>query len=287
MRDILQEFESHIASIEGAMDELLPPATVEELDAAEQQLGIKFPEDFRTLYMWHNGDQGNIFLFGEYRISSLAELLKSNRIARESSPPAWKQVHDESGVFKDCISNPKWIQFADNGGNTVVILDMDPGRRGMVGQIIEACDGDIECRFSGIKEFIVDITNRISTGQIAWDEDSGGFWDTDEESVAERKRFVEKVKLVEDAPNFEALEKLTTGDEITLVGGIKPNHKTKKHRLYIRNGSIRIVGDIGSIGTGLIHGPPLVKVKVRVAKKTLFGFGARIYEVISCDRVPQ
>lgn len=287
MDDILQEFESHIASIEGAMDELLPPATVEELDAAEQQLGIKFPEDFRALYMWHNGDKGNIFLFGEYRLSSLAELLELNRIARKSSSPAWEKVRDNSGVFKDCISNPKWIQFADNGGNTVVILDMDPGRRGMVGQIIEACDGDTECRFSGIKEFIVDITNRISTGQMAWDEDSGGFWDTDEESVAERKRFVEKVKLVEDAPNFETLEKLTTGDETTLVGGIKPNHKTKKHRLYIRNGSIWIVGDIGNIGSGLIHGPPLVKVKVRVGKKTLFGLGARTYEVISCERIPQ
>jgi len=287
MNSILQQFESHITPIEGVMDELLPPATHEEIDAAEQELGAKFPEDFRTLYKWHNGDKGNIFLFGEYRISSLSELLEFNRIGRESSCPEWEQVSDESGAFKDCIYNSKWIQFADNGGNTIVLLDMDPGRQGTMGQIIESCDGDTECRFSGIKEFIADITDRISAGQIAWDQDSGCFWETDEESVAKRECFTQKVKLVEGAPNFNTIDQLNVGDEATLVGAIKANHRTKKHQLYIRNGSIRVVGDIGDVGTGLIHGAPLVKIKVRVGKKALFGLGAPTYEVISCERVPQ
>jgi len=287
MEKLLREFEGHIASINGAMDELLPPATSDELDMAEQELGITFPDDFRTLYQWHNGDKGILFLFGEYRISPLSEILELYRFAQQSSSPEWQQVSDESGVIKDCISNPKWIQFADNGGNTIVLLDMDPGKQGTPGQLIEACDGEPECRYSGVDAFITDITNRISTGQIAWDEESGCFWETDEESVTERKTFDEKINLVESAPNFEALQRLNTGDEIDLVGAIKPNHKTHKHQLYIRNGSVTIVGDISNIGKGLSQRPPLVKVKVRVGKKTLFGFGAPIYKVISCERIPQ
>ena len=70
MNSILQKLKTHLGSIQGAQDELLPPATVEELDAAEQELGIKFPEDFRQLYMWHNGNQGILFLFGSYRVFS-------------------------------------------------------------------------------------------------------------------------------------------------------------------------------------------------------------------------
>ena len=287
MKKILREFESHIASIEGAIGELLPPATSQELDIAERELGIKFPEDFRTLYQWHNGDKGILFLFGAYRISPLSEILELYRFAQKSYSSDMEHISDDSGVIKDCIFNAKWIQFADNGGNTVVLLDMDPGKQGTPGQLIEACDGGTECRFSGVNAFITDITSRISTGQIGWDEESGCFWETDEESVAERETFKEKTKIVESAPNFEALQGLNTGDETTLVGAIKPNHKTKRHQLYIRNGSLQVVGDIGNIGGGLSHGPPLVKVKVRVGKKTLFGFGAPTYEVISCERVPQ
>lgn len=287
MEKLLREFESHIASIKGAMDELLPPATSDELDMTERELGITFPEEFRTLYQWHNGDKGILFLFGEYRISPLSEILELYRFSQQSSCSEWQQVSDESGVIKDCISNPKWVQIADNGGNTIVLLDMDPGKHGTPGQLIEVCDGETECRYSGVKAFIADITHRISTGQIDWDEESGCFWETDKESVAERKNLKEKINIVESAPNFEALQRLKTGDEITLVGAIKPNHKTKKHQLYIRNGSLKIVGDIGNIGGGLSHGPPLVKVKVCVGKKTLFGFGAPTYVVVSCERVTQ
>ena len=87
--------------------------------------------------------------------------------------------------------------------------------------------------------------------------------------------------------DFESLLRINTGEEIELVGAIKTNQKTKRHKLYIRNGSIQLVGDIGNLGGGLSHVPPLVKVKVRVGKKTLFGFGAPVYEVIYCERVPQ
>ena len=286
MNNILDKLEKHLASIPGVEDELLPPATVEKLDAAEDELGVKFPDEFRQLYMWHNGNKGILFLFGSYRIFSINELVELNKHARNAFDKDWYKVTDDSRIFKDCIANPNWILFADNGGNTSVYLDLDPGQLGVPGQIIEACDGEKECHFSGIKEFISDINHRISVGNIAWNEEAGSFWETNDESIAGDKRSTRLINLVDSAPNLDDLMALNTGDEISLIGAIKPNNKTKKHQLFIRGGPIWVTGVIGKTNTGLSGGPPIVKVRVKIGKKTLFGFGEPTYEVISFELIP-
>jgi len=191
MNKILQNFEKNISYIANVKEELLPPATNEELDEAEKKLGVDFPQDFRELYLWHNGQKGHIFLFGEYRISPLEELLELNIIGRKSIQTDWLKVQDDAGIIKDCIANPKWIRFGDNGGNTILFLDFDPGMKGTVGQILESCDGDNECHYIGVKEFISDITNKITTGQIIWNNNAGGFCQIEEES--EKNKFKWKI----------------------------------------------------------------------------------------------
>lgn len=286
MKNILNQLEKHLSTIAEAEDELLAPVSAEDLEAAESELGVKFPEAFRQLYMWHNGNKGDLFLFDTYRISPLKEMLMLHQQAMAAIDKELYEVHDDAGVFKDCIANTKWIQFADNGGNTLVFLDLDPGKQGQSGQILDACDGETECHFASIKEFISDINRRISSAEIAWDEDAGSFEEIDEDSITEGERFKEKIKLVNGAPKLDQIESLNAGDEITLVGAIKPNNKTKKHQFFMRGGSICVTGVIGKTNTGLSGGPPLVKIKVKVGKKGLLGFGARTYEVLSFDLVP-
>ncbi|MGH1538694.1 MAG: SMI1/KNR4 family protein, partial [Gammaproteobacteria bacterium] len=63
MEEILEKFELLLKPIDQAKDELLPPAMDEEINAAEKELGIEFPEDLRTLYKWHNGQKGIRFLY--------------------------------------------------------------------------------------------------------------------------------------------------------------------------------------------------------------------------------
>ena len=286
MKSILEQFEKQLTCIEGAIDELFPPASDEELNMAEQELGINFPDDFRSLYKWRNGQQGILFLFDEFRLYSIDEMLEMNRSGREYLTPEDTKVSDDSGVIKDCIGNPNWIQFGDNGGNTILFLDMDPGKQGAVGQLLEACEGEPELQSNSIKEFLENITNKIASGEIAWDTDAGGFVEMDDESVKERENFKKRNKLIESAPNLEALARLHEGDKVTLVGAIKPNHKTKKHKLYIRGGPVWVTGNIGKINTALAGGPPFVEVSVKVGKKGLLGMGAPSYEVISCVRIP-
>ena len=286
MQTVLKQFEQQISTIEGALDELFPPATDAELNAAEQELDIKFPEDIRTLYKWRNGQEGILFLFGEFRLYSLDEMLKMQQVNLKNCTSDYTNVSDDSGVTKDCIANPKWIPIGDNGGNTILYLDMDPGKQGSIGQLLDACDGEPECNFKSIKNLLESITNRIASGEIAWDEDSGGFEEMDEASITEREHFKNRMKLIENTPDRKKLSQIQEGEAVTLVGAVKPNHKTKKHKLYIRGGPVWILGDIGNINTALAGGPPWVEVNLKIGKRALFGIGTPTYEVISCQRIP-
>ena len=285
MKAILQTLEKQLRAVEGAMDDLLPPVGAEELDALERDLDIRLPEDFRSLYLWHNGQRGTLFLLGEYRFFPVTEIRELNRASRTSMPPDWREVSDESGVFKDCIANPAWIQFGDNGGNTILFVDMDPGRKGVAGQILEACDGEPECRYGSLHEMLADVVDRIANGRLAWDHEAGSFVEQDAESRAENERFAARERIINDAPDFAALAGAEPGEIVDLVGAIKPNHRTQKHTLYIRGGAVTVVGNIGPIRTALRGGPPLVQVRIRVGKRGLLGVGAPVYEVIACKRL--
>jgi len=79
MEDILEKFELLLKPIDQAKDELHPPAMDEEINAAEKELGIEFPEDLRTLYKWHNGQKGIYFLYDEFRMYSLKEAVELHK----------------------------------------------------------------------------------------------------------------------------------------------------------------------------------------------------------------
>lgn len=180
MQTILENFEQHLKPIDQAKDELLPPATDEEINAAEKELGIKFPGDIRTLFKWHNGQKGIHFLYDEFRMYPLKEVVDLHKNGLKHCEPDYFETEDESGVFKDCIANEKWINIGDNGGNTILFLDMDPGAQGTPGQLLESCDGQPECNFSGIKKFMNEVVRRIESEEIKWNENAGSFWPADE-----------------------------------------------------------------------------------------------------------
>lgn len=290
MKNTLLQFKNHLASINGALEELYAAASVEELDFVEQELGIKLPEDFRELYLTHNGQKGILFLFGEFRIHPLADIVKENRSLRELIDRKMQQVTDTSGTIKDCIHNPKWIVFGDNGGNTSLCIDLDPGQQGTMGQIIELMEGD-DARwcYSGIKSFIADVTEQIASKQLVWDEHAGGFWDTEEESEEERELERQRYKAVETAPihNREDVLKLSIGDEAILIGSMKPKSSKSKHKIYLKGGPIVLLGRIDEFSTELTGDYILVKTMIRVGGRTRFGLKSQTYKVLFCEPIPR
>ncbi|EEL82075.1 Rab [Bacillus cereus AH1271] len=133
------------------------PATIEEIQDAENEMGIAFPDELRTLYLAHNGeDKSGPGLFFGLPFLSLNQVLDEWRI--------WKRIEEDDFLNFDAFSIPaecikeryvnhNWIPISkDYGGNNIGI-DVDPDQKGKVGQVIN---------FGRDEEVKYVIANRIS-----------------------------------------------------------------------------------------------------------------------------
>ncbi|WP_448163290.1 SMI1/KNR4 family protein [Bacillus mobilis] len=133
------------------------PATIEEIQDAENEMGIAFPDELRNLYLAHNGeDKSGPGLFFGLPFLSLNQVLDEWRI--------WKRIEEDDFLNFDAFSIPtecikeryvnhNWIPISkDYGGNNIGI-DVDPDEKGEVGQVIN---------FGRDEEVKYVIANRIS-----------------------------------------------------------------------------------------------------------------------------
>ena len=129
--------------------DLNPGCTASELESLEQQLGVTLPNDFKSFYLIHNGQE----LSSHNRITSGLffglEFLSVEGIYHQWS--AWRELiateediaeldlectSAQPGKIKEVYANNRWIPFAHDGSGNHLGLDLDPGAKGVVGQII-------------------------------------------------------------------------------------------------------------------------------------------------------
>lgn len=117
---------------------LNPPAGQAEFDRLETLIGQGLPEDFKTLYRWHNG------LNSETNIGSLVyglDFYPLDKVERELAfyrkQPVLPSKANSSAIETDHKTWPLWLPIADDGGGRVVLcLDLSPGPSGKLGQVI-------------------------------------------------------------------------------------------------------------------------------------------------------
>ena len=178
----------------------------------------------------------------------------------------------------DCLWRQRW--------KCTLLIDLDPEREGVYGQILESCDGENECEFAGIQAFLTDISSRIASGEIAWDEEAGCFQDASAESIAVIKSLKHKVAVMSAALNHEQLVRLNAGDEAILVGALIADRRSDRHQLHIKGGTVTVVGGLPPLHAGLMGGPPLVQMRVRVGGAPMGAKGTADYNILSYERVP-
>ncbi|PRY13553.1 SMI1/KNR4 family protein [Kineococcus rhizosphaerae] len=135
-----------VASVPG--DPLLrPPATVDQLDAAQEHLGRPLPADVRALYLLHDGQVQHRHddprwaagLLGGEPLLPLQDVL--------FHWDQWAGFEDETGLDEGVSSEPEgfarakyslrgWIPLTHDGGGNHVGIDLDPDVRGTVGQVL-------------------------------------------------------------------------------------------------------------------------------------------------------
>ncbi|MEU8796224.1 SMI1/KNR4 family protein [Spirillospora sp. NPDC048819] len=124
-------------------------ATDAEIAAAEERLGVALPDELKVLYgvtraRWQ--DWGEDYAAAErVRRATGCELfaLDDLYIADAASRPCpWRFAAMEAvrtppdAAVQGLVGSPGWIAFGDNGGGDRIAVDLTPGPRGHVGQII-------------------------------------------------------------------------------------------------------------------------------------------------------
>lgn len=179
MTDIAQSWkrirdwwEKHAPSLE----QFGPGANESQLKKLESVLGLKLPADFRESYREVNGSGGTgVFPYGMY-------LLTLEEIAQQWR--SWCEVLEdegededasESGPFKDVKWNKKWIPFSHSGSGDHDCVDMDPGRTGRVGQVIDFSheEGPLGITAWSLREWLLAFANDLERGVYQYEEGDG------------------------------------------------------------------------------------------------------------------
>ncbi|KJS63063.1 SMI1/KNR4 family protein [Streptomyces rubellomurinus] len=145
--------------LERTLRERLPDetgATEEEIAAAEARLGVALPEELKVLYRvtradWYDDlESGEDFaLLAEaservggvlgFELSSLNWIFTENR---SRSRFRWEHAATQvcvtapDAAVQDLVWSPGWIVIGDTGGGDLVAVDLTPGPRGHLGQLI-------------------------------------------------------------------------------------------------------------------------------------------------------
>lgn len=140
------------ALLERTLRERLPDAigaTEAEIAAAEARLGVTLPDELRALYRvtrarWEDwGDDyavaDRVFEAVGCELFSLDDLHIADAPSR---PTSWEFAAMDAVVtppdaeVQGLVGSPGWIAFGDNGGGDRLAVDLTPGPRGHLGQII-------------------------------------------------------------------------------------------------------------------------------------------------------
>ncbi len=180
-----QWLETHLPELHA---DLAPGATDAAIAEFEQQVGRAFPESLKALYRWHDGQRVEVNTGPFYGLIflSLADARKHwaswLEIIEESSAEDLADLSAFSksvkpGVVKALYASRYWIPFAyDYGGNHLGV-DLDPGERGTVGQVINF-GRDEDDKFvlaDSLAAFLEWLVDQLESGNVVIrEEDDGG-----------------------------------------------------------------------------------------------------------------
>ncbi|MDR0230462.1 MAG: SMI1/KNR4 family protein [Flavobacteriaceae bacterium] len=152
-------------------------ATVQELKELEEEFGDILPDDFKQLYLWHNGmsddeNMGNLFYGMEFcSLEKVIRYFRDNKSQKQEKYPL-QQV--DRGIDASDIYNENWIMFGHDGSRTKLYIDLKPTSAGTRGQVI-FIDEEAEVGIlvaNSIEELIEKFVSDLSDGLYELNEDA-------------------------------------------------------------------------------------------------------------------
>jgi cell wall assembly regulator SMI1 len=174
----LVDFEAWLrANLPEAADSLNAGADEQALARLSAETGLALPPAFLELYRWHNGQDrscstGIFYGLGFMPIEDVLREWKRNaKVAQGVQESPWA-----SGVVKSADVNRHWIAFADDAGGNFVAIDLDPGAKGVKGQVINyGCDEVRQYAIApDVSSFVAWIVDQLGRGNHRIEEEDDG-----------------------------------------------------------------------------------------------------------------
>jgi cell wall assembly regulator SMI1/ribosomal protein S13 len=146
VQSLVAEFVERYTDLRG-QPPLFPPGYDEaEILAAEEQLGVRLPEDLRALYRTIKDDSQESGLLGHFSLATLEKVLTWHQAddpgwyARDDAEPfAYDPVVYETypyGHVRRLSHNDWWVPFAEDHAGNFAAVDLDPAELGRDGQVL-------------------------------------------------------------------------------------------------------------------------------------------------------
>ena len=171
------------------LDALNPPATEQEIKAAETALSMTLPESYRAAYLVHDGCRdvdlaGNpspsFFVGIGARWNSLSSLIRATEIRRSISQNArddWAtrpgfKVSSAGLKIRQDWWNTRALPIGSTWSDHELLLDLEPGPEGETGQLVqfsyESSGLEDECVFApSFDSYLLLFIERLEEGSIA------------------------------------------------------------------------------------------------------------------------
>ncbi|QKX05728.1 hypothetical protein HN014_12680 [Aquimarina sp. TRL1] len=123
-------------------DQLHPGVSKQQLTDFEHKFDITLPPAFKKFYQLHNGEKEGTGYIRRLSLLSLEQIDKELSTTRkmwetnETFNLSWYDPIVPEGAIKKMYYNPKWIPFISDQTGNFIAIDLDPGPRGIIGQII-------------------------------------------------------------------------------------------------------------------------------------------------------
>lgn len=177
---------------QGASHLLNPPASEQEITAAETQLGVSFPDEWRESMLRHNGTAEDGWLYGT--LLEVKDIVQRERGWRELLEDGSfdSNVDHDASEGEDATQSglwvAGWIPLDVDGSSNGSVVDMVPGPHGVEGQIL---DMDHEVGPSGpqhdsLVEYLQAVLDELESGDYVY-HDNGIYNALDAQNDAENE----------------------------------------------------------------------------------------------------
>jgi cell wall assembly regulator SMI1 len=137
---------------------------------AESVLGIKLPDQVRSSYRIHNGQEGGVPpLAGSWVFLSLEDMVGQWKLQKKLLDTG--KFADNRATAKGPVRaewwNEKWIPFAYNGSGNLLCADLDPAERGKPGQVVAYVhDAEVrECVAESVDAWFEQLASEMEAGK--------------------------------------------------------------------------------------------------------------------------